>query len=455
LCWSPLRPVNSNFLLKLFLAIGVGSGISSALFFVCLLLAVSVRHALLVETAVLAILLSILGVSIYKTKAPAVGSPSNEAALVSLLDWKIQWASFLGFVFALTSASYASLSVIWRDPHGDWDAFGIWNLRARFLFRAGDQWRDAFSPILPWSHTDYPLLIPASVARLWKYSGHESIAAPALLALLFTYATVGLTVCGVAALRTRTQGLLAGIVLASTPYFVQLGAAQYGDVPLGFFYLSTIMLLCLQDQEPQTHPRLLVLAGLSAGLAAWTKNEGLLFVASSFLVYALVGLYLRKGIGYFQRMIPFAGGLAPILAVIVLFKLYFGGPSDIFLAPRSMLHQLVDPHRYVKVFHALLRQIFDFGGWVVTPVAMLAFYFLALGREPKSEKQIYLVVTSLALVTTLIGYCIVYVIGPNDIQWWLSNSLSRLLIQLWPSAVFLFFLVARTPEQAGQGYSNF
>jgi len=50
-------------------------------------------------------------------------------------------------------------------PHGAWDAWAIWNLRARFLAGPGDAWRAAFDDALAWSHTDYPLLLPATVAR--------------------------------------------------------------------------------------------------------------------------------------------------------------------------------------------------------------------------------------------------------------------------------------------------
>jgi hypothetical protein len=37
---------------------------------------------------------------------------------------------------------------------------------------------------------------------------------------------------------------------------------------------------------------------------------------------------------------------------------------------------------------------------------------------------------------------------PQDLAWQLRTSLDRLLLQLWPSAVFLYLLVVRTPEQA-------
>jgi hypothetical protein len=447
-CWPARRPIGSDFLLKFFLAVGTGFGVSSVVFFLCLFSEKSVRHLGLIEVLLLCSLIAVLCVSIAKKKQPVSDAPSGEHPVGPLLNWKIQWGCSLGFLIALGASLYASAALILQDPHGGWDAFAIWNLRARFLFRAGVQWRDAFSSLLPWSHTDYPLLLPASVARLWEYSGHESVAGPAILGLIFTYATVGLIVSAVAALRTRSQGFLAGLVLVSTPFFVQHGASQYADVPLGFFYLATIVLLCMQARSLQNPSRFLILAGVTAGLAAWTKNEGLMFLASFLVAQALVVVYMHGAKSYIRQLIPLAAGMVPILIIIVFFKLNFGGPSDIFSAPGNILHRLLDHHRYFQVSNALQRDIFDFGGWVVTAIPVLALYLYFLGGEIKSQDRVNFFTALFALLLTLAGYCVVYVIGPNDIQWWLSVSCDRLLLQLWPSAVFLFFLIVRTPEQA-------
>ena len=93
-------------------------------------------------------------------------------------------------IVALVSVIVSALA----SPHGDWDAWAIWNQHARFLFRGGgsDAWR-AFLAI-NWSQPDYPLLLPASVARVWAYAGHESTLGPALIAIVFGIASVALVV---------------------------------------------------------------------------------------------------------------------------------------------------------------------------------------------------------------------------------------------------------------------
>src|SRR5262249_45224423 len=151
------------------------------------------------------------------------------------------------------------------------------NLHARFLFRCGPFWKDTFSPLLDYYKPDYPLLLPGSIARLWAYANHESILAPAIVAALFTFTLALLTTAAVARLRGSKEGMLAGLVVLGTPGVVDLGATQCADLAVGFFLLATLSLLCLNDSLGHDK-RYMALAGVAAGLAAWTKNEGLMLL---------------------------------------------------------------------------------------------------------------------------------------------------------------------------------
>src|SRR6266550_538828 len=77
-------------------------------------------------------------------------------------------------------------------------------LLARFLFLGGSHWRDGFSTLIPWSHSDYPPLVPAAIAHVWSYIGHDDPIVPAILGLVFTFATLGLLVSSLATLRGIT-----------------------------------------------------------------------------------------------------------------------------------------------------------------------------------------------------------------------------------------------------------
>src|SRR5690606_13811250 len=112
-------------------------------------------------------------------------------------------------------------------PHGDWDAWAIWNQKARFLFRAGTDWTDALT--IGWAQPGHPLLVPASVARLWAYTGHEPTLAPALLGMLFGGGTVAVVVAALGPQHPRAW--VAGAVVLAPGVFVQEWTAQQADIP--------------------------------------------------------------------------------------------------------------------------------------------------------------------------------------------------------------------------------
>ncbi|MBA3496248.1 MAG: hypothetical protein H0T86_04010 [Gemmatimonadales bacterium] len=328
-----------------------------------------------------------------------------------------------------------------------------WNLRARLIFRSGPEWRDAFSALLPWSHPDYPLLVQTSVVRTWVYHGRETLAGPAILAFLFTFATAALATSAVAALRGRTQGMLAGLVLLATPFFIFHGASEYGDVPVGFFFLSTVVLLALHDRHREHTSVFAGFAGLTAGLAAWTKNEGLLFLIALVCAWAATGLQAgaRRELGREARSV--ALGLLPLLLVIGLFKLHFAPPNDLMAAAEAgkTLDWVSDPRRYALVAQAFTTQITSFGfNGLISAVWLLITYGICVGVRPEQVRNrwLFTIVASVGLM--LAGHVVVFVATAEDVARLLNSSLERLLLQLWPTVVFAWFMVLATPEEAAQ-----
>src|SRR5258708_10695835 len=125
-----------------------------------------------------------------------------------------------------------------NKPHGDWDAWSIWNLRARFFVRGGQFWKDAFSSQLAWSHPDYPLLLPGIVAMLWTLAHTESAAAPIGVAFLFGLGTAGILTATLGILRGKAQAFIGGILLNGTGSFPENAAHQYPHIPLSLALLA-------------------------------------------------------------------------------------------------------------------------------------------------------------------------------------------------------------------------
>ena len=54
------------------------------------------------------------------------------------------------------------------------------------------------------------------------------------------------------------------------------------------------------------------------------------------------------------------------------------------------------------------------------------------------------------IVFMLAGHALVYLTMSDELPRHLNNSLERLLLQLWPAALFLLFAALRTPEEASE-----
>jgi Dolichyl-phosphate-mannose-protein mannosyltransferase len=451
--WPDSRPALSLRVMKLSLAAGFGIGISSIAFFLTRMVGTS--HFVAWDITLLALICALH----YLARFP------SSAAFEAETDFEFpSWLrTFLiaAFVIAALAAFYSVTMTAVTHPHGDgWDAFAIWNLHSRFLFLGGPHWRDGFNALIPWSHPDYPLLLPAATARFWSYAGIDSPMVPAALGLVFTFSTLLLLVSSLFQLRGQNAALLAGIALSATPFLAEHGAAQYADVPLSFFILAAIVLLHFgsrlgQETQSRRPNRCWTLAGVAVGFAAWTKNEGLLFLAVLFFAFCLFAIakeWKNSAEGSTDRwryLLPSTVlGAIPILAIVAWFKHSIATSGDLLSSPDIMIQKVLTPGRYGIILQWYAKEFLRFGHWWIFPgtVLLIAFYLLVRTRGlTVREPLLHISITALTL--TLAGCFMIYVITPLDLYWHLRFSLNRLFLQLWPATIFLFFLiVGRRPS---------
>src|SRR5882724_6137175 len=162
--WPEQAPLPFDLPLKLCLAVGVGFGVLSCIYFLQLSLFGSSRRGLVsTQMGLLAILIAVF---FYKRKWMN-RSPANERASEPFRESRLARVLAILFFVALLSTLVTLVFISLRKPHGDWDAWAVYNMKARFLFRAGEHWRDLFSQPVEWAGPDYPLLIPTTLAACW------------------------------------------------------------------------------------------------------------------------------------------------------------------------------------------------------------------------------------------------------------------------------------------------
>jgi hypothetical protein len=361
---------------------------------------------------------------------PASVWPESERTVNGVLLW--------AFIICLAMAVLAAVGIYWKEPLGDWDSWAIWNQRARFLIRAGDNWRQAFSSVF--AHPDYPLVLPCGNARLWSYLGAESNWAPWLFGCLFTFATIGLAMGSVCRLRGRCQGILVGLVLLGTVPLIERGFLQYADVPLSFFFLATVVLLVHCDESSQPCRGMLILAGLMAGLAAGTKNEGLLFLLVLPTAWCFVGWRRGAVRDTFRRLLPWSVGVAAILALVAIQKICLAGRNDMVFNHgwAALSSRLLDPWRYWCVVGSFVVS----GCRATDPfVVVLPLCCLLLGVTRNRPRGMTALWTGCFVVPLMLaGHCMVWLTAPSDLPWPLPTSAPRLVLQVWPLTTWLLLL---------------
>lgn len=284
----PLREQGAGgFAVRLFAGAGLGIGLSSCVYFACLLSGLT-TYVAAVDLAVFLVLGLVCFMlsrkrCIGKAALPAEAKPAargeglpgkedvlarrgGRTALPVGTGARFQYLIAVIFSLDIVASLVSFFVAFLKEPHGRWDAWLIWNMHARFLFRAGEAWREVFASGMDWSHWDYPLMLPLAVARSWGYMGGESGNVPAVFAFVFTLLVAGLLLSSLSLLKGRTEGILAAMVLLGTPFFIMMGASQFADVPFAFFILLAIVMFFLQSRSPENGAGPAILAGLAAGL---------------------------------------------------------------------------------------------------------------------------------------------------------------------------------------------
>jgi hypothetical protein len=334
---------------------------------------------------------------------------------------------WLWLLFALSCgvAAAAFVEHTVRFPDGGWDAWMIWNLRARFLARAADL-RSAFSPDMAFlAHQDYPWLVPGVVAQAFAAFG-ESRVVPAMVAAVFGALAVAVVAFALARNCGARWGLFGGLAVTTLPCFAVFASNQQSDVPLAVYLVIAAALVASARSR-----RELALAGFAAGLGMWTKNEGSLYAAC--LLAAL--LWRTRDLG---GAAAFVAGAAPCAALLAWFKLGLAPPNDLaaFSTAGTLLHNALDLRRWGELALIALRRIVyfqDFALWVLAETLLLLLF---VRRQPPS-------VVGTALFLACAAFAPIYALQPHRLDWIFRTSADRILIQLWPAAV-----VATAPSLA-------
>jgi len=205
---------------------------------------------------------------------------------------------------------------------GYWDAWAVWNVKAKFLFLDGGVWTRIFLPLKDWLSPDYPILLPSVVAAGWKLINAETFWIPLVVSVIFAWSVVVLVKESVSSLLGKELGILAGLIVFLSPSFIFWGGSQYADIPLAAYLFLGFWLLFKAKSKIE-----FIISGFSFGLAMFVKNEGALYflIISASLGFAF---YLKGRRKEAKNYLFLLLGLIPGIVSLAIVK--FLTPSMVY-----------------------------------------------------------------------------------------------------------------------------
>jgi hypothetical protein len=169
---------------------------------------------------------------------------------------------------------------------------------------------------------------------------------------------------------------------------------------------------------------------------------------------------LQKGPGaFFKEAAIFTTGLTPILIIIAYFKFQLASPNIVYLQDQlaspvtlifnqdfnALIQNLTDISKYITIGKAFFFKFYELEKWmlIVFPVFIL---FMGRSEIKRNKPGIH---TALSILMVMIcGYFTLFLVYPLDnLEWLLEITAKRLLLQLLPSLIFVFFLIFAAPEE--------
>jgi hypothetical protein len=93
------------------------------------------------------------------------------------------------------------------------------------------------------------------------------------------------------------------------------------------------------------------------------------------------------------------------------------------------------------------KAIFDAGAWWSHPVLLAVVVAFAFRFAPAAERRTRLWLFVPVAVTVAAEYGL-YLVTEANLDWHISTSVGRLVAQLWPSFIWLFFTMLRDPQSS-------
>jgi hypothetical protein len=311
-------------------------------------------------------------------------------------------------------------------PLNEWDAVMLWMFKGKafYLDRGVGPYLARGGEFL--GNAAYPVMVPLYATFLYVWMGEPADSAAKLLSPCFFAALAAgffhlVRRFGSRTVATTFTAMLVGVHIVN---FVAFHYAGYADTAIAVSVLMGAGFLYAWLREGEY--RDFALAVAFASLGAWTKNEGLFFLAG---LGAAAGLLLLwKRLWDWRYWVILAGLPALAVGPWALARSLYGIKRPGQLSGEILQTNVASYWPTLKSLaqHAFAPEVFN----LVFPLFLAA---VLLYRKAGLDWT-FLLLPAL-VVWQMFGVTLVYVTGPVSLQWMIGSSLDRVLSQIAPLAL--------------------
>ncbi|HDS1581886.1 hypothetical protein WG628_01255 [Stenotrophomonas maltophilia] len=308
------------------------------------------------------------------------------------------------------------------SPSDGWDPRSIWLFHAKRIFLEGTLYAQ-LDDYAPWSHNDYPALVPWLMASAAGLAGHWNELLPKAVAPLLLLPALLLIA---PSFRWRWWGVLFALLLMRLGRDMLING--YMDALVAVYAVAAVATamryrVCGNAGER----RELVAFTLLIAVLSMLKNEGAVLASLLTAVVLGEGLLRERRLGW-RILLAAVVALLPLLA----WKLAIGqaGVGNDLAGSDMKAQLLARLGRDGGTLAIVQRLLLD--AWVLVPLLVLAVLWRPLLRIPAASAA---VLAALAYAAVLF---LVYLGTPHDLDWHLRTSVDRVRM---PVTLLLGFAV--------------
>jgi len=421
-----------NFIEFLCWSYGLGAGLVTFSMFILVLLKVpfSLLNFNLVIISLL--VLGFIFIIVNKKNIPKFFLPQIKISRLTFLELILILVILfeIGFVFS------EALS----RPIFVFDTLTNWAFKAKIFFFEES---NVFNPLSPLSlagasHLNYPLHGPFLMAWVYLWLGEINETSVNLIFAFYFLSLLGLIYFSLRHFVPRKISLIFTMFLSTMPLFNYHGFNAYVDLPFTFYFTGAVIFLFRYFKEKDSP--CLILAGLWAGLASLTKNEGLMLSVVLLIVFGIYLIREKKIKTEFKNFLFFIFYFLFLTLPWIIFKIIFHlGYSNVDTG-KVFLNQF-----HPEIFDQVFRQIFLANSFHLWPGIFLLI-FLIKWRQVKVNYNFYLF---FIILITLAAYFVLYLFT-SSYQFMIDGTaFCRNMMVLIPTSIFLAALLVKdqkTPD---------